>query len=409
MKHSRGALVALAWVGVACVSPSPVDAGPELFLPDAQTPLFEKGLIVPDWSVPCIPVDGGPAQNECNHHGSSVVELGDGTIAIAWFHGIVEKSNDSRQLWSKKAPGGAFSAPEVLYDDPIRSEGNVALWRSETGTLFHFFVNLDEGTGWGKARMRLRRSTDDGATFSEPQTLLDEPCFMIRAPPVRLRGGDLLLPTYSECLAVPTFVRSKDDFATWKVEKSWLQGNWILDHIGQIQPVAIVRGDGRVSMVTRDGTMKNRVGLMVSTDEKATTFAKTVAMALPNPGAAVAQVRLADGHVVIVFNNSPDSRYPLSAAVSDDEGETIVAIRDLVTDECAVEECSYPAVTQSLKDGTIWISYTHNRKSIGWIQVNEAWLRQGTERPKVSCPLDETCDAGKCSGCVGECFEQCVR
>ncbi|MBL8949836.1 MAG: exo-alpha-sialidase [Myxococcaceae bacterium] len=379
-------------------------------MPDAQTPAFSRGVLAPDGSVPCTPVDGGPPQTQCNHHGSTVVELGDGTIAIAWFHGLAEKSLDSRHLWSRRPPGGTFSAPELLYDDPDRSEGNVALWRSERGELLQFFVSLDDGKGWGEARMRLRRSSDDGLTFSAPVTLLDEDCFMIRGPPVRLRGGEVLLPTYAECLAVPTFVRSRDDFATWAVEKSWHQGTWFLDHVGQIQPVAVVRGDGRVSIVTRDGTMKNRIGLMVSTDEKATKFTPTQAMVLPNPGAAVAQTRLADGHTVIIFNNSPDGRHPLSAAVSDDEGETIVAIRDLVTEECLTDECSYPAVTQSLRDGTIWVSYTHNRKTIGWVQFNEAWLREGQERPQVTCPLGETCNAGTCSGCTGgACFEQCIR
>jgi predicted neuraminidase len=393
----------------ACVSPGGADAGPDLFLPDAQTPSFERGLLAPEWSVPCTPVDGGPPQTNCNHHGSTVAELGDGTIAIAWFHGLAEKSLDSRQLWSRRPPAGEFSAPEVLYDDPARSEGNVVLWRSEKGELFHFFVNLDDGKGWGEARMRMRRSTDEGLTFSEPVTMLEEDCFMIRGPPVQLRSGTLLLPTYAECLAVPTFVRSKDDFATWTVEKSWQQGDWFLDHVGQIQPVAVVRGDGRVSVITRDGTQKNRVGQMVSTDDRAVSWSPTKAMVLPNPGAAVAQTRLADGHVVIVFNNDPDGRHPLSAAVSDDEGETILAIRDLVVDECLADECSYPAVTQSRRDGAIWVSYTHNRKSIGWVRFNEAWLREGTQRPQVSCPLGETCAAGKCSGCVGECFEQCVR
>lgn len=382
-----------------------------MFLPEHQTPLFEQGDLAPPWSVPCTPEDGGPPQGQCNHHGSTVAELGDGTVAIAWFHGIAEKSTDSRQLWSRRPPGGAFSAPELLYDDPVRSEGNVALWRSETGTLFHFFVNIEKNGGWGEARMRLRTSSDEGATWSEPRTLLDEDCFMIRAPPVRLAGGDLLLPTYAECLAVPTFVRSRDDFATWSVEKRWQQGDWFLEHVGQIQPVAVVRGDGRVSIVTRDGTMANRVGLMVSTDAKATAFGPTEPMVLPNPGAAVAQVRLRDGHTVVIFNNSPDQRYPLSAAVSDDEGVSITAIRDLALGDCVEDECSYPAVMQSARDGTIWVSYTHNRKTIGWVHFNEAWLRQGTEQPQVTCPLGDACVNGACASCDGGAcaIAHCIR
>ena len=33
---------------------------------------------------------------------------------------------------------------------------------------------------------------------------------------LRVADGDLLLPLYDECLAVPAFQRSSDDFATWE-------------------------------------------------------------------------------------------------------------------------------------------------------------------------------------------------
>jgi hypothetical protein len=37
------------------------------------------------------------------------------------------------------------------------------------------------------------------------------------------------------------------------------------------------------------------------------------------------------GDLILVWNNSPDKRYPLTAAVSRDEGETWARVRDLGT------------------------------------------------------------------------------
>jgi hypothetical protein len=87
-----------------CGSTTSVDAGPDLFLPEHQVPLYEKGLVLPYDSLPRVPVGGVP-QAACNHHGASVETLADGTVAVAGFHGGAEKSLDSRIVWSKFAPG----------------------------------------------------------------------------------------------------------------------------------------------------------------------------------------------------------------------------------------------------------------------------------------------------------------
>jgi len=396
-------LVVLAGCGSVM---QPVDAGPELFLPEHQSPVFEKGLVLAYDSLPCTPIGGVP-QNDCNHHGSSVAELGDSTIAIAWFHGVAEKSLDSRIVWAKRAPGAQiFSTPEVLYDDPTRSEGNSVLWR-EKGTLWLFFVNI-EGNGWAQARMRFMRSIDDGATWTPPVTLSDSDCWMLRYPPVRAPSGNLVLPGYYECLAVPTFVRSSNDFSTWSLVETWKDGTFLLDHVGSIQPSMIVTTDGGLAAVMRDGTSRQRLQRMESGDE-GRTWTKNVSTGLPNPGAATAQTRLKDGHVVVVFDNAPNARAPLSAALSTDDGRHFVAVRDLVIDDCATDECSYPYVVQSERDGTIWVAYTHNRRTIGWVHFNEAWLAQGGGEARVWCQADEACVGSRCfPACGGDAGVTCT-
>lgn len=390
----RAALAALLLLA-ACASPPP--PGPETFPPERQTPLFERGLVAPPSSIPCTPVTTGVPQNDCNHHGSSIVELPDGTLAVSWFHGEFEKSLDSRILWSRLAPGAnEWSAPEVLFDDPLRSEGNSAWWVREDGAVFVFFVSI-EGNGWAQARMRMIRSDDGGKTFGPPTTLFDGDCWMLRNKPVRLSGGEVLLPGYYECLGVPVFVRSDDDFATWTLEQRWGEGSWLLDHVSQIQPALSVAKDGKVVALTRDGSQHRRVGRMVA-DTRARVWEPTRPTVLPNAGTGVDQVRLLDGHTVVLFNNSPTERFPLAAALSTDDTASFTAVRHL-DDVCDPQGCSYsyPSVAQSQRDGSIWVSYTYDRRTIGWVHFNEAWLKEGGHTAQVRCLGAELCREGTCA------------
>ena len=45
------------------------------------------------------------------------------------------------------------------------------------------------------------------------------------------------------------------------------------------------------------------------------------------------------GHLLIVWNNSKDKRFPLTAAISKDEGETWVNVRNLDEDASAHDGC----------------------------------------------------------------------
>lgn len=394
---------ALALFASCAAPPAP---GPETFPPERQEPFFERGLITPQSSLLCTPTGTGVPQTDCNHHGSSIVELPDGTIAVSWFHGEFEKSLDSRIVWSRLAPGATeWTAPEVLFDDPQRSEGNSAWWVREDGVVFVFFVSI-EGNGWAQARMRFIRSDDGGKTFGAPVTMYDGDCWMLRNKPVRLTGGDVLLPAYYECLGVPVFLRSSDDFDTWSLEQRWGEGSWLLDHVSQIQPALAVGGDGKVIALTRDGSQHRRVGRMTA-DPLARSWSVTQPTLLPNAGTGVDQVRLLDGHTVVVFNNSPDARFPLAAALSLDDTESFSAARHL-DDVCDPLGCSYsyPSVVQSTKDGTIWVSYTYDRRTIGWAHFNEAWLKQGGQTVQVRCLGADLCREATCAppcGAGGAC------
>jgi len=366
------------------------------FSPETQEPLYQKGLILPPDSLPCVPRSTGVPQMQCNHHASAVAWLPDGSIAAVWYHGEYEKSLDSRVVWSRKPAGSMeWTWPEVLYDDPDHSDGNPTLWVHENGTLY-VFLSVIVGEGWDDAQIRMLKSEDLGATWSAAVTLREAPCWNVRHRPVRLANGDLLLPLYNDCVTLPTFLRSHDDFATWESQADPPAPQYLLDHLSQEQPALIVSAGGTVVAITRDGSARNRIHRMESHDH-GWTWTPSEPLDLPNSGTSVDQARLLDGHTVIVFNNDPDRRFPLSAALSLDDSRTVVAIRDLDA-ECPYEGCSfaYPFVAQDPTDGTIWVTYTYDRRTIGWVRFNEAWLAQGTEPSRVHCLWPEVCREGAC-------------
>ena len=349
-----------------------------LFPPEEQEPFFEKGLILPPNSLPCIPESTGIPQNDCNHHGSTVEVLPDGTVAAVWFHGENEKSHDSWNVWSKLEPGAeSWTEPVIIFDEPGKAEGNAALWVKEDGTLAVIFVTIFGRDWWDDSKIRMIESDDGGENWSAPIMLREEYCWMARHRPIRLSSGRMVLPLYEECWALPVFMYSDDEFETWWEQDIEGDAQYMLDHALASQPALIERSDGSLAAFMRDGGSNRRIHRMTS-DDRGDTWSVIEPTQLPNSDTSVDWVRLLDGHVVAVFNNSPESRFPLAAALSTDEGDTFTAVRHL-NDECPEGGCSYhyPSITQSPKDGTIWVTYTHTRETIGWIHFNEAWLMQG--------------------------------
>lgn len=372
--------------GSSTATTSDGDTGSETAEPSGPEHLFERGFIAPPDSLPCYPVEAnGEASLDCNHHGSSIAQLGTGEMAAVWYHGEAEKSLDVRIVWSRTDPDTVeWSEPEVLYDDPETSEGNPAVWVTETGEILVFFVSII-GDGWPETHVRMVRSDDDGGTFSPMRTLREAECWNTRQKPVRLESGELLLPLYIECLALPTFMRSSDNFVD---DVRWTEfinlpdnDEYFAEHVGQIQPSLALRDDGTISAMTRNGLPSGFVREMIG-DPNGENWTPSVDIELPNSGTSIDQVRLDNGHRVVIFNNSPEVRFPLSAALSTDDGQSYSSIRTLVG-ECDEgvkdpKECEfhYPSVTQA-DDGTVWVSYTHDGTTIGWVHFDEAWLAQG--------------------------------
>jgi predicted neuraminidase len=98
---------------------------------------------------------------------------------------------------------------------------------------------------------------------------------------------------------------------------------------------------------------------------------------LPNPGAGIEAIRLANGHWLIVYNDSATGRHTLAMSVSDDEGQSWKWTRHLEQTAPGRGQFHYPSLIQAA-DGTIHVTYTHRRmdegSTIAHAQFNEAWI-----------------------------------
>ncbi|NOZ86054.1 MAG: hypothetical protein GXP49_07290 [Deltaproteobacteria bacterium] len=343
-------------------------------------PFFEKGLVAPEQSIPCYYDDTGKQADSCNHHGSSVAIEKDGTVLVAWYTGVSEKSRDSSIVWARKPPGETeFEKPEVLFDEPHLAEGNPVIWVREDGDLFLFFVTIF-GESWNDARVRMIRSKDRGETWSKVVDLREEWRWMTRNHPLRMSSGELLLPCYNEREYIPAFLVSSNDF-----EKDWkeitMDMNNLIPFLQQIQPTVIRKKDGSLLALNRNETSlggDNRRATMMSSLDNGRTWSDPELSEVPNSGVGIEMITLEDGNVVLAFDNSPNRRFPVAAALSEDEGRTWSHVA-VLNDECPEgKRCGYgyTSIAQNPRDKSLWVSYTYNRDTIGWIHFNEEWLKQ---------------------------------
>ncbi len=301
------------------------------------------------WDYVCEPTTQFPS---C--HASTIVELPDGGLMVAWYAGSEEGAKDVAVLMSRwEADSPKWSKPVVLADTPGKPEGNPVLWVTPENQLRLYYMTM-EGDGWETCQMKAIHSDDLGKTWSEPILLEDELGFMLRNKPILLMNGDIILPIYDERKWASLFWISSDNGQTWQATEN------LLSEPGNIQPTVIQQADGSLFSLMRTGKRGGRLWSATSPDN-GRTWTVPVQSQLRNPNAACDMVKLENGLVVLVFNDTQQERENLNVAISKDEGKTWQA--NLFLENQSDKEFSYPAIIQT-RDGKIHITYTYLRTHI---------------------------------------------
>ena len=307
-------------------------------------------------------IQGAPA-----HHCSTIAETAAGDLLCLWYGGSYESADDQVLFLSRRtATGRSWSEPEVLIRNPRQPPGNGVIFLDAQNRVWIVWGRMEasrpirRGAGWGRCRLMYRVSTDDGRTWSEDRELLDETLWCVpRNPPIALADGTMLLPLEGSLngQSGSHFLIKRQDVESWQRAGFTTGGS---------QPAVVQRADGSVLALLRHSRNITRIESL----DGGKTWTDAVDTELKNPNAGISMTKLANGHLVLVFNDSQRSRTPLSITRSLDDGKTWEAPLHL---ESNPGEYSYPCAIQTA-DGKIHVSYTYRRYAIKHVEMNEDWL-----------------------------------
>jgi predicted neuraminidase len=361
-----------------------------------------------------------PAGRE--NHAANLALLPDGDLLCVWFAGSREGQADVRIACSRLPAGGAcWSEPQWVSEDMNRSEQNPILFPTPDGPLWLLYTaqatrqgtrdewerrrEAGEVTGsycmqW-TAEVRRRVSTDGGRTWGPVETLFDRPGSFCRQPPLVLSNSEWLLPIYysletregSHGQDYSVMLLSADRGATWSEHP-------VPDSRGRVQASVVETAPGELVAFFRSRAA-DRIYLSRSEDH-GRTWTPPAPTELPNNNSSIQALRLHNGHLALAFNRFsanddptvalwPRRRYPVTLALSEDDGRTWPYMRHVDTSDDYAgpanahlnRRCSYPSIVEG-PSGTLHVVYSYRgRQCIKYVHVSEAWVR-GTEEGEAS-------------------------
>lgn len=298
-------------------------------------------------------------------HASNIVELRNGDFLASWFGGSGEGKPDVA-IWASRLAEGKWSPPFEMVREHEIACYNPVMFYTKDGRLWFYYKFGPKPSSWSAGR---RWSDDDGKTWSAVEHLPAGLYGPIRTKPLVLEDGTVVSGSSVESyLSWAVWIeRSTDNGKTFRrigpITVPRTSVNWNpLATYGIIQPSVISFGHGHLRLYARSTKQIARLCVADSHDNGLTwTQART--LDVPNPNSGIDVVRLRDGRIVLVYNNTPNGRTPLNLAVSTD-GEHFRMFKTL---EDAPGEYSYPAMIQG-KDGDLRITYTWKRQRIKYVR-----------------------------------------
>jgi predicted neuraminidase len=311
-------------------------------------------------------------------HPASITELANGDLYLVYYGGKGEYATDTGVFGARLKQGGRkWTQPHAIARDPFRSLGNAVVWQAPDSLVWLFYV-VRWGDTWSTSRIQAKVSRDGAATWSDSFVISETEGDMVRGHPIVLDNGDYLLPIYHETGRDPERVGadSASEFLRFdKASRAWRPSGVIRSAKGNIQPAVVQLTHDHLTAYCRRGGGYDPVtdGYIVRSEshDGGSTWAEGRDTSFPNPNAAIDLLKLRNGHLLLVYNNSMNDRTPLTVALSTDGDKTWPHRRDLATGPF---DYAYPFAIQT-KDGKVHVVYTsHERTVIEHAVFDESWI-----------------------------------
>lgn len=343
------------------------------------------------------------------NHAPQLCWLPEGSLACVWMAGDGEGTAGMSIYYSELQPdSGTWSAPQLISQDPERSEQNPLLFVTADRRvhLIHTAQRVrrpedpppEPGTSFSMqwtARLRHQVLEPGASQWSPAGDLLPDPGFC-RHPPFPCPDGTWLLPIYRSLEAGGVFGHDHSLMLRLGEAAEPLGAPVpVPDSTGRVHG-SLVRGSrsGEVLQFFRS-RLADRVYRSLSPDD-GTTWEPPQAVPLPNNNSSVQALRLHSGRLALIFNrfgldpaqapsrawgeaNWPRTRWPLSIALSEDDGLSWPWIRDIDHGEgfCGTAnwfangQLAYPCLVEG-EPGDLHLAYSWaNRAAIRYRLLRE--------------------------------------
>jgi len=332
-----------------------------------------------------------------DNHASTLVELKGGDVLAAWFAGTKEGAPDVA-IYTARLHDGVWGAQTEVARASLSENNGVACWnpvlfRTKDGRLWLYYKYGTKPATWMGAR---KWSDDEGKTWSAEERLPAGILGPIKDKPLVLADGTIVSGSSVENGKWAAWVeRSGDGGKTWtkfgpitlpdsldvpdeKAKAAAAQVDSAGDGdegvhtklyppskttVGIIQPAVVWLGGHHLRFYARGHTQAARIAIADSMDD-GKTWTQARLIDLPNPNSGIDAVRLKDGRIVLIFNDSYNTRTPLNLAVSKD-GEHFTVFKTL---EDGPGQYSYPAIVQAA-NGDLMMTYSWRRETIKFVRV----------------------------------------
>src|SRR5205085_5045733 len=239
-------------------------------------------------------------------HGSSVVELDDGSLLVSWYSAANEAARDSRIFCRRSTSAGLNWGPTQIAVSPgerareswfaNKAVGNSVLFQDKENVLWLFYAAVEFG-GWSGAHVDYKISRDRGRTWSESHRLTNRLGDVPRSKPVELGLHEIFLP-----LSHSAF-RKYSCGARLRISDGRLQAvNYFpLTGSNMSHPAFLSLNQDCILADFRargSGKLKS-----ASFDTATNQWSEVRSLDLPNPDSAIDALRLDDGRVLLAYNN----------------------------------------------------------------------------------------------------------
>lgn len=258
----------------------------------------------------------------------------------------------------------------------LRRLGNPVAWLDAQGRV-HLFVVATGAGGWAAGRIVHLRQRDGapGAPLQwEPLRMLQlswlwNISYLVRTAPMPLQDGGMVLPVYFELARkFPVGLRFDAD-------------GQLLDLVRMgagpqtLQPALLPLDAQHWLALMRDSSPAGRIR-MAGTQDAGRSWQTLGDLPLDNPDSSVATLSVGGQHL-LVYNPMAQGRHKLrlSGSTNGQQWQTLHELEDAPPGH----EYSYPAMT--VADGSLWVSYTDQRKTIAWRRF--AWVPAPASRKEL--------------------------